>query len=112
MGGTESSLCLPLTGLELFTELEQAQRLAWFVTDGVYYASGVTVDTDDHWSSQINRLQQLIDKLECQVSTCDHTFLFIHFFIHLTIYLSVHLSPTFMYYCIIDLISAFICHFL
>lgn len=28
--------------------------------------TGVTVDTDDHWSSQINRLQQLIDKLECQ----------------------------------------------
>ncbi|KAK1796411.1 hypothetical protein P4O66_009464, partial [Electrophorus voltai] len=28
--------------------------------------TGVTVDADDHWSSQINRLQQLIDKLECQ----------------------------------------------
>ncbi|XP_028853312.1 N-terminal EF-hand calcium-binding protein 1 [Denticeps clupeoides] len=28
--------------------------------------TGVTVDTDDHWCSQINRLQQLIDKLECQ----------------------------------------------
>ncbi|XP_056607628.1 N-terminal EF-hand calcium-binding protein 1 isoform X1 [Triplophysa dalaica] len=28
--------------------------------------TGVTVDTDEHWCSQINRLQQLIDKLECQ----------------------------------------------
>ncbi|TVK90426.1 N-terminal EF-hand calcium-binding protein 1 [Bagarius yarrelli] len=36
------------------------------VKDSVFSASGVTVDTDDHWSSQINRLQQLIDKLECQ----------------------------------------------
>uniref|UniRef100_A0A671S1W7 N-terminal EF-hand calcium binding protein 3 n=1 Tax=Sinocyclocheilus anshuiensis TaxID=1608454 RepID=A0A671S1W7_9TELE len=26
-------------------------------------------DTDEHWCSQINRLQQLIDKLECQVNT-------------------------------------------
>ncbi|KAI1890428.1 hypothetical protein AGOR_G00153610 [Albula goreensis] len=28
--------------------------------------TGVTVEPDGHWSSQINRLQQLIDKLECQ----------------------------------------------
>ncbi|XP_052414067.1 N-terminal EF-hand calcium-binding protein 1 [Carassius gibelio] len=28
--------------------------------------TGVSVDTDEHWCSQINRLQQLIDKLECQ----------------------------------------------
>ncbi|XP_016408147.1 N-terminal EF-hand calcium-binding protein 1-like [Sinocyclocheilus rhinocerous] len=33
---------------------------------GVCCVSGVTVDTDEHWCSQINRLQQLIDKLECQ----------------------------------------------
>uniref|UniRef100_A0A673J5V4 N-terminal EF-hand calcium binding protein 3 n=1 Tax=Sinocyclocheilus rhinocerous TaxID=307959 RepID=A0A673J5V4_9TELE len=36
---------------------------------GVCCVSGVTVDTDEHWCSQINRLQQLIDKLECQVNT-------------------------------------------
>ncbi|KAJ8359223.1 hypothetical protein SKAU_G00157480 [Synaphobranchus kaupii] len=28
--------------------------------------TGVAVEPDDHWSSQINRLQHLIDKLECQ----------------------------------------------
>ncbi|KAG5836143.1 N-terminal EF-hand calcium-binding protein 1 [Anguilla rostrata] len=28
--------------------------------------TGVAVEPDDHWNSQINRLQQLIDKLECQ----------------------------------------------
>jgi len=35
---------------------------------GVCCVSGVTVDTDENWCSQINRLQQLIDKLECQVN--------------------------------------------
>lgn len=42
---------------------------------GVCCVSGVTVDTDEHWCSQINRLQQLIDKLECQVnaSKCPFT---------------------------------------
>ncbi|XP_036388337.1 N-terminal EF-hand calcium-binding protein 1-like [Megalops cyprinoides] len=28
--------------------------------------TGVSVEPDNHWNSQINRLQQLIDKLECQ----------------------------------------------
>ncbi|XP_023664590.1 N-terminal EF-hand calcium-binding protein 1 isoform X1 [Paramormyrops kingsleyae] len=28
--------------------------------------TGVTVEPDNHWNSQINRLQLLIDKLECQ----------------------------------------------
>ncbi|XP_066558872.1 N-terminal EF-hand calcium-binding protein 1 [Amia ocellicauda] len=28
--------------------------------------SGVSVEPDNHWASQINRLQQLIDKLECK----------------------------------------------
>ncbi|XP_061076001.1 N-terminal EF-hand calcium-binding protein 1 [Conger conger] len=28
--------------------------------------TGVAVEPDEHWNSQINRLQQLIDKLECQ----------------------------------------------
>lgn len=55
--------------------LNELKDLPGFVTDGVCYALGVTVDTDDHWSSQINRLQQLIDKLECQVSTSDHALL-------------------------------------
>src|SRR4029434_1753609 len=29
-----------------------------------FFPSGVTVDTDEHWCSQINRLQQLIDRSE------------------------------------------------
>uniref|UniRef100_A0A8C1QJW4 N-terminal EF-hand calcium binding protein 3 n=1 Tax=Cyprinus carpio TaxID=7962 RepID=A0A8C1QJW4_CYPCA len=41
---------------------------------GVCCVSGVTVDTDEHWCSQINRLQQLIDKLECQVNTLKYPF--------------------------------------
>ncbi|XP_006639453.2 N-terminal EF-hand calcium-binding protein 1 isoform X1 [Lepisosteus oculatus] len=28
--------------------------------------SGISVEPDSHWTSQINRLQQLIDKLECK----------------------------------------------
>ncbi|XP_067089332.1 N-terminal EF-hand calcium-binding protein 1 isoform X2 [Osmerus mordax] len=28
--------------------------------------TGVTMDTEDNWCSQVNRLQQLLDKLECQ----------------------------------------------
>lgn len=29
--------------------------------------SGVTMEDGVNWSSQINRLQELLDKLECQV---------------------------------------------
>lgn len=29
---------------------------------------GVSVEPDNHWGSQINQLEQLIDKLECEVS--------------------------------------------
>lgn len=29
--------------------------------------SGVSVEPDNHWGSQINQLEQLIDKLECEV---------------------------------------------
>lgn len=29
--------------------------------------SGVTMEDGENWSSQINRLQELLDKLECQV---------------------------------------------
>lgn len=28
---------------------------------------GVSVEPDNHWGSQINQLEQLIDKLECEV---------------------------------------------
>lgn len=31
------------------------------------YFPGVTLDTEENWCSQVNRLQQLLDKLECQV---------------------------------------------
>lgn len=33
----------------------------------LFFASGVSVEPDNHWGSQINQLEQLIDKLECEV---------------------------------------------
>lgn len=33
----------------------------------VFPGSGVSVEPDNHWGSQINQLEQLIDKLECEV---------------------------------------------
>ncbi len=35
--------------------------------DVVFLGSGVSVEPDNHWGSQINQLEQLIDKLECEV---------------------------------------------
>ncbi|CAF92385.1 unnamed protein product, partial [Tetraodon nigroviridis] len=32
----------------------------------LFFASGVSVEPDNHWGSQINQLEQLIDKLECE----------------------------------------------
>lgn len=29
--------------------------------------SGVSVEPDNHWGSQINQLEELMDKLECEV---------------------------------------------
>lgn len=33
----------------------------------LFPGSGVSVEPDNHWGSQINQLEQLIDKLECEV---------------------------------------------
>lgn len=33
----------------------------------LFLGSGVSVEPDNHWGSQINQLEQLIDKLECEV---------------------------------------------
>ena len=38
-----------------------------YCADVVFLGSGVSVEPDNHWGSQINQLEQLIDKLECEV---------------------------------------------
>lgn len=35
--------------------------------DVMFLVSGVSVEPDNHWGSQINQLEQLIDKMECEV---------------------------------------------
>lgn len=37
------------------------------MTDDCVLSPGVSMEDDENWCSQINRLQQLLDKLECQV---------------------------------------------
>lgn len=58
-----------------YLQMSYADEWSCVPSVGVCCVSGVTVDTDEHWCSQINRLQQLIDKLECQVnaSKCPFT---------------------------------------
>uniref|UniRef100_A0A3Q0T209 EF-hand domain-containing protein n=1 Tax=Amphilophus citrinellus TaxID=61819 RepID=A0A3Q0T209_AMPCI len=38
-----------------------------YSADVVFLGSGVSVEPDNHWGSQINQLEQLIDKMECEV---------------------------------------------
>lgn len=33
----------------------------------LFLGSGVSVEPDNHWGSQINQLEQLVDKMECEV---------------------------------------------
>uniref|UniRef100_A0A3Q0SZ32 EF-hand domain-containing protein n=1 Tax=Amphilophus citrinellus TaxID=61819 RepID=A0A3Q0SZ32_AMPCI len=40
--------------------------------DVVFLGSGVSVEPDNHWGSQINQLEQLIDKMECEVCAHDN----------------------------------------
>uniref|UniRef100_A0A672IKG6 ABM domain-containing protein n=1 Tax=Salarias fasciatus TaxID=181472 RepID=A0A672IKG6_SALFA len=51
-------------------ELSCNAKQMWFVwtpcADVVFLGSGVSVEPDNHWGSQINQLEELIDKLECE----------------------------------------------
>lgn len=47
--------------------------------DVMFLVSGVSVEPDNHWGSQINQLEQLIDKMECEVCVKEVFVTFFHF---------------------------------